>query len=168
MGTTATITIDRMVKEDLDQVMDIEQASFSMPWSRNLFLAEFRNRPVSLMLVALAPGEVRQVVGYIVCWTFVDELHILDLATRPDVRRKGIARQLVLATLSETYRWGARKAFLEVRESNRAALALYQGLGFVRTAVREEYYDLPIENAVVMIMEIEAFRRLVGHGNSLI
>jgi ribosomal-protein-alanine N-acetyltransferase len=167
MGKTAAITIDRMISGDLDQVMVIEQASFSMPWSRNLFLAELRNKPVSLMMVALAPGEGRQVVGYIVCWVFVDELHILDLATRPDIRRQGIAHQLVLSVLSETYRWGARKAFLEVRESNRAALALYEELGFIRTAVREEYYDLPMENAVVMILETEAFRQAAGQGSNL-
>ena len=153
MGEAAAVTIDRMIKQDLDQVMDIEQASFSMPWSRNLFLAEFRNASVSLMLVARPPGQEREIWGYIICWVFVDELHILDLATRPDARRKGIARQLVRAALGEGHRWGARKAFLEVRESNHTALALYRSLGFIQSQVREDYYDHPVDNAIVMTLD---------------
>lgn len=162
MGKKAAITIDRMVKEDLDQVLAIEVASFTMPWSRNLFLSEFRNKPVSLMLVALSGGEGRFVVGYIVCWVFVDEIHILDLATLPQGRRRGIGRELVLAALRTGYEWGGRKAFLEVRESNNAALELYRGLGFAQTGVREEYYDLPVESAIVMTLATEGLRRLLA------
>jgi ribosomal-protein-alanine N-acetyltransferase len=153
MGETATIAIDRMLREDLDQVLAIEEASFTMPWSRNLFLSEFRNPNVSIMLVARTPAVVRHIVGYIVCWRVVDELHILDLATLPSWRRKGIARQLVLAALRDGYRSGVHRAFLEVRASNSAAFALYERLGFARSQVREGYYDQPIEDAVVMSLE---------------
>lgn len=150
-----------MIREDLDQVMAIETASFTMPWSRNLFLSEFRNKPVSLMLAALSDGEGRVVVGYIVCWVFVDEIHILDLATIPQGRRRGIAGELVHAALRTGYEWGARKAFLEVRESNIAALELYRKLGFVQTDVRREYYELPLESAIVMNLATEGYRRLL-------
>lgn len=153
MGKTVPITIAPMVQEDLDQVLAIERASFTMPWSRTLFLSEFRNKPVSLLLAAHAEREPRGLAGYIVCWVVEDEVHILDLATRPDVRRHGIARRLVLAALESAYERGAHKAFLEVRESNRAALRLYEELGFRPTHVRENYYDLPVENAVVMALE---------------
>ena len=151
-----------MTKEDLDQVMAIENASFSMPWSRNLFLAEFRNPSVSLMLVARSAAPAREILAYIVCWVFVDELHVLVLATRRDARRKGIARRLVLSALAEGYRWGARKAYLEVRESNRAALALYSALGFGTGHVRADYYDQPVENAVVMMLDTEGMRHCIG------
>ena len=68
MGETSTITIDRitidrMMKEDLDQVLAIEQTSFTMPWTRNLFLSEFRNAPVSLMLAARSSLETKAVIG---------------------------------------------------------------------------------------------------------
>jgi len=162
MGKTPDITIVPLIKEDLDQVMIIEKASFSMPWSRNLFLGEFRNKPISLMLAALSDVEPRIVAGYIVCWVFVDEVHILDLATDPALRRKGVGRQVVLAALRLAYDWGARKAFLEVRESNRPALKLYKDLGFVQTHVREDYYDLPVENAIVMTLSTEDLRRLLA------
>jgi ribosomal-protein-alanine N-acetyltransferase len=160
MGETATITIDRMLQEDLDQVLTIEEASFTMPWSRNLFLSEFRNPKVSLMLVARSLVSIREIVGYIVCWRVADELHILDLAILPSLRRKGIARQLVLAALREGVKNGVRRAFLEVRASNSAAFALYENLGFIRTQVREGYYDKPIEDAVVMTLEQEGLNGL--------
>jgi [ribosomal protein S18]-alanine N-acetyltransferase len=153
MGETGTITIDRMTREDIDQVLAIEQASFTMPWSRNLFLSEFRNPAVSHMLVARSPDSGARVIGYIVCWAVADELHILDLATEPSWRRKGIARMLVLAAIREGDAVGASRAFLEVRASNQAALLLYDGLGFARSLIREGYYDMPVEDAVVMSLE---------------
>lgn len=159
MGETTTISIAHMRKEDLDQVLAIEQASFTMPWSRNLFLSEFRNAPVSLMLVARQSPEPRAVIGYIVCWIVADELHILDLATEPVRRRKGIARRLVLAALKYGHERNVRRAFLEVRASNEAALNLYEGLGFVRSIMRKGYYDLPVEDAVVMSFEMGAYKK---------
>lgn len=155
MGETAAITIDSMTQEDLEQVLAIEQASFTMPWSRNLFLSEFRNPKVSLMLVARSSESVGRVIGYIACWVVADELHILDLATEPSLRRKGIARMLVLDAIRQGNERGASRAFLEVRSSNAAALLLYEGLGFSRALVREGYYDMPIEDAVVMALEKE-------------
>jgi ribosomal-protein-alanine N-acetyltransferase len=162
MGKTAPITIAPLLPEDLDEVLAIEKASFTMPWSRNLFLSEFRNRPVSLMLAAHRAGDRRELAGYIVCWVVADEVHILDLATRSDLRKRGIARNLVLAALRTAYARGALRAFLEVRESNRAALKLYEGLGFERTQVRVEYYDLPIEDAIVMLLGSEGLHELAA------
>jgi len=152
-----------MIQEDLDQVLAIEQISFTMPWSRNLFLAEFRNAPVSLMLVARSSPQPRAIIGYIVCWIVADELHILNLATEPARRRKGTARHLVLAALKYGCARNVRRAFLEVRASNEAALNLYEGLGFVRSIVRKGYYDLPVEDAVVMSLEHDGLQKLVQH-----
>jgi ribosomal-protein-alanine N-acetyltransferase len=152
-----------MIKDDLDQVLAIEQTSFTMPWSRNLFLAEFRNAPVSLMLVARTSLEPQAIIGYIVCWIVADELHILNLATELARRRKGIARHLVLAALKYGYERNVRRAFLEVRTSNEAALNLYEVLGFAKSIVRKGYYDLPVEDAVVMSLEHDDLRKLVRH-----
>jgi ribosomal-protein-alanine N-acetyltransferase len=146
-----------MKKEDMDQVMAIEQASFSMPWSRNLFLSEFRSPLVSTLMVALAKGPKRTVVGYIVFWLVADEMHILNLAVAPENRQRGIARSLVLAGLIHAYAKGARRAFLEVRTSNTAAQKLYASVGFTGTSVRRDYYDSPTEDAVVMTLEEDAF-----------
>lgn len=150
-----------MIQSDLDQVLAIEQMSFTMPWSRNLFLSEFRNAPVSLMLVARSSRELQTIIGYIVCWIVADELHILNLAIEPARRRKGIARHLVLAALKYGCERNVRRAFLEVRTSNEAALCLYEGLGFIRSTVRKGYYDLPVEDAVVMSLEQDGLQKLV-------
>ena len=158
MGKKTDITIEFMRKEDIDQILAIEQASFSMPWSRNLFLSEFRSPGVSSLLVALADDSAtRLVTGYIIYWLVEDEMHILNLAVAPELRRHGIARQLVLAAIKRAYVKGARLAFLEVRASNAAAQKLYSSLGFSGSFIRRGYYDSPIEDAVVMILEQGAF-----------
>jgi len=161
MGEAGTITIEGMTREDIEQVLTIEQVSFAMPWSRNLFLSEFRNPQVSLMLVARSAGSGGRILGYIVCWVVADEMHILDLAIEPSWRRNGIARMLVLAALRQGAGRGALRAYLEVRASNTAALSLYESLGFTRSLVREGYYDMPIENAVVMSLQRDALASLL-------
>jgi [ribosomal protein S18]-alanine N-acetyltransferase len=154
--------IDYMEKGDIDQVLEIEQASFSMPWSRNLFLSEFRSPLVSTLMVALADDPLsRRVIGYIVYWLAADEMHILNLATASGWRRHGIAKQLVLAALKRAYQKDAKRAFLEVRASNNAAQRLYSNLGFTGMSVRRAYYDSPIEDAVIMTLEQEAFDALI-------
>lgn len=157
-----TIKIEPMKKSDIEQVMAIEQASFSQPWSRNLFLSEFRSPLVSSLLVAVADDpRGRQVTGYLVYWLVQDEMHILNLAVAPAWRRKGIARELVMQGLERAWKKGAVKAFLEVRASNREAQRLYSNIGFTGSSVRRGYYDLPLEDAVVMTLEDGAMRSVV-------
>lgn len=162
MGKEDAITIDSMKKDDMDQVLAIEQASFSMPWSRNLFLSEFRSPTVSTLMVALAEGPGRTVIGYVVFWTVAGEAHILNLAVAPRFRRKGVGRKLALAALKSAYEKGARRAFLEVRMSNAAAHKLYSNLGFTGTSVRRDYYDSPVEDALVMTLEQGPFQSLIN------
>ena len=161
MGKKGEITIDFMRKEDIDQVLAIERTSFSMPWSRNLFLSEFRSPLVSTLLVSLSSMAPKRIVtGYIVFWLVADEMHILNLAVEPGQRQRGIARRLVLTGIKHVYANGALRAFLEVRASNMFAQKLYSSLGFTGTSVRRNYYDSPVEDAVVMTLEQGAFQRL--------
>jgi [ribosomal protein S18]-alanine N-acetyltransferase len=160
VGKEDAITIDFMKKEDIDQVLAIEQASFSMPWSRNLFISEFRSPGVSNLMVALSGGPRRNVIGFIIFWTVEDEMHILNLAVAPASRRQGIAKKLVLAAIARARQRGARRAFLEVRASNMAAQKLYSSLGFTGTSMRRDYYDTPVEDALVMMLDQGAFESL--------
>lgn len=161
-----TFTIEKMKKEDIDQAIAIEQASFSQPWSRNLFLSEFRSIAVSTLLVAVTDDAgVRRVAGYIVFWNVEDEMHILNLAVAPGRRRQGIGRQLVLSALKRAVRKGAKRAFLEVRASNASAQKLYSSLGFTGISTRRNYYDAPIEDAVVMTLETGPLQRLAQEIN---
>jgi ribosomal-protein-alanine N-acetyltransferase len=161
VGKASAVTIDLMRKEDIDQVLAIEQNSFSMPWSRNLFLSEFRSPLISSLLVALADTPERIVAGYLVFWSVTDEMHILNLAVGPEFRRQGIARKLLLAALMRAYGKGSKRALLEVRASNAAAHKFYSELGFTGTAVRRDYYDMPVEDAIVMTLEQGPFLGLV-------
>ena len=161
MGKKTIVTIALMQKEDIEQVLAIEQASFSMPWSKNLFVSEFRSPKVSSLMVALADGPERVVIGYIIFWLVEDEMHILNLAVAPAFRRERVARKLVLAALKRAYNKGAQRAFLEVRVSNDAAQKLYSSLGFTGSTVRRDYYDMPTEDAVIMILERGAFRNII-------
>ena len=161
MGKKGEITIDFMRKEDIDQVLAIEHASFSMPWSGNLFMSEFRSPLVSTLLVSLSSTEPKRIVtGYIVFWLIADEMHILNLAVAPGHRQHGIAKMLVLAGVKYVYAKGARRAFLEVRATNSIAQKLYSSLGFTGSSVRRNYYDSPMEDAVVMTLEQGAFMSL--------
>jgi ribosomal-protein-alanine N-acetyltransferase len=161
VGKKTIITIEPMKKSDIDQVLAIEQASFSQPWSKNLFLSEFRSPLISKLLVSLAGDpSVRQVTGYIVYWVVEDEMHILNLAVASAWRRRGIARALVVEGIKLAQKKGATRAFLEVRASNREAQKLYSSLGFTGTFIRRDYYDLPVEDAVVMTLEQGALNAL--------
>jgi ribosomal-protein-alanine N-acetyltransferase len=165
VGKTCSVKIELMKKSDIEQVFAIEQASFNMPWSRNLFLSEFRSPLVSSLLVSLDKTPDRTVTGYIVFWNVSDEMHILNLAVSPEVRRQGIARELLYAALKRARGRGAKRAFLEVRASNTAALAFYAGVGFTGTSLRRAYYDDPVEDAIVMTLEPGAFEGLVRERN---
>lgn len=148
---TGAITIAPMQEQDLDEVLDLEQASFTEPWTRKMFLGELRGNVFATNLVARAEDD-GTLLGYVMFWVVFEELHMMNLAVRPQVRRWGIATQLVRQALSEGAARGARTALLEVRASNAAAIALYQGLGFFKQGVRRGYYDHPREDAVIMVL----------------
>jgi ribosomal-protein-alanine N-acetyltransferase len=151
-----------MKKENIEQVLAIERESFTMPWSKNLFLSEFRSPSVSMLMVALEDVPVRRVVGYIVCWLVADELHILNLAVDQSFRRRGVAKSLVLSALKRAHQKGVKRAFLEVRATNAAAKKLYSDLGFSGTSVRRDYYDEPTEDALVMTLGEGALNSLMS------
>lgn len=148
----ADILIEPMRREDLPEVMAIEVASFSVPWTEEMFGNELGAETLSNALVARAPGTGSpfRVVGYICVWLISDELHINNLAVHPRWRKRGVARALLRAALQHGRRGGARAAFLEVRASNVPAQRLYREFHFEPVGVRPRYYTHPIEDAVVM------------------
>jgi len=137
--------------EQIDEVLSIEEASFTNPWTREMYLADLENRGVSSCF--LAHGDTGQVVGFCSVWRVADELHINNLAVKPDFRRMGVATALLTHALAEGARAGARRATLEVRRSNEAARLLYQRFGFTVAGIRRGYYTKPIEDALVLSRE---------------
>jgi [ribosomal protein S18]-alanine N-acetyltransferase len=141
--------IDRLGSEaEVDEVLAIEQASFTNPWTRQMYLAELENPDISWCYLARTPNG--QAIGFCSFWLVMDELHINNLAVLPEFRRAGVATALLMRVLDEGAIRGARRATLEVRRSNEAAQALYAGLGFVVASVRRQYYSHPVEDALVL------------------
>ena len=135
-----------MGREDLDAVMEIERRSFPQPWSPGLFLHELK---VPFSKTILASNGTGELVGYVCRWIVGDEVHILNLAVRPEQRHGGIGRALVELIVREADECGARMITLEVRRENAAAIGLYRAFGFVETGVRRNYYGRG-EDAIIM------------------
>lgn len=142
----ADVRLRRLRPEDLPDVLRIERASFSVPWSettfRNLFL-----HPDADLLAAERNGAL---VGYAILWTIADQAELGNVAVAPEARRQGVGERLVRAALAAARRRGAREIFLEVRESNVGAQALYRRCGFEVVGQRRRYYTHPTEDALVM------------------
>ena len=136
---------------EIDAILAIEEASFTNPWTREMYLAELQNEGVSFFYLARDPE--RQTIGFCSVWRVLDELHINNLAVLPAYRRAGIGSALLTHVLDEGARMGARRATLEVRRSNEAARQLYERFGFSVVGVRQGYYSNPVEAALVLRRE---------------
>lgn len=146
------VRIDRATAHDLDAIYEIEQASFTAPWSRKTLEVELVDNPFGHVYVA-RDADGRVPLGYICFWVVFDELRMMNLAVARAVRRRGIAGALLRHALAVGQAEGARRALLEVRASNMAALTLYAQAGFRRTGRRVKYYTNPVEDAVLMELE---------------
>ena len=141
--------IDRFDGEaDLDGVLEVEGESFTNPWTREMYNWELQNRSVCHIFVA----RTREcpVAGFCAFWLVLDEIHINNVAVRPQLRGAGIGSALLHHVLAEAKQLGARRATLEVRASNEAARRLYERLGFFVAATRRNYYTKPVEDALVL------------------
>lgn len=139
--------IRKMTEADLEQVIAIDQVSFSLPWTERSFHYEVKDNLTSRCWVAEMDGRV---AAMMVGWLITDELHVATIATHPDQRRRGIGKILLLYGLRAARDEGVMRAFLEVREGNEAAIQMYRRLGFVEDGRREEYYKDNGEDAILM------------------
>lgn len=137
--------VARATSSDLDAIADLERHAFPRPWPRASFEAEL-GRPHARLVVARDPA----VVGFCNYWIVVGELHIHSIAVHPDRRRAGIGAALVDHALAEGRAAGCTLATLEVRRSNRPAIALYERAGFATVSVRAGYYQDNHEDALIM------------------
>jgi ribosomal-protein-alanine N-acetyltransferase len=147
-----SISIEQLTSpSQIDDVIAIEEASFTNPWTRQMYLAELERPGLSFCYLARNPDH--QVVGFCSFWRVVDELHINNLAVVPGQRRAGIATALLRYVLTEGARLGAVRATLEVRKSNEPARLLYERMGFSVAGVRRAYYTKPVEDAIILWRE---------------
>lgn len=146
------IVIREMLFEDLDQVLSIEEANFSVPWTANGFLS-FLMREDACFLVA---QEDSRILGYCGVILTPPESDITNICVAWDFRRKGVARKLLEHLSSKLLQQGIHEIHLEVRESNLPALNLYRELGFNQDGLRPHYYEAPTEDAVLMTCRLPA------------
>ncbi|ULA62875.1 MAG: Ribosomal-protein-S18p-alanine acetyltransferase [Nitrospira sp.] len=142
---------------DLPDLLRLEEACFSAPWTRKMLEAELTGNQFAHFLVAreqpksaAADGPI---VGSLCFWIVFEEVRLMNLAVAEPMRRRGIGAALVDAALRAGMTETATRAVLEVRASNQAALALYRRFGFTQVSIRPAYYSNPVEDAVLMEME---------------
>ena len=149
--------LGRATAEDPPALAALESECYSHPWTERQFREEVSYGPPGAVLVLRSPAAPidrwRGIGAYCVYRVVVGEMHILNVAVAPGCRRRGIARWLLGFAIGQAARSGAVRALLEVRESNVEARALYADMGFAGLGMRRDYYDEPVENAVVLSLE---------------
>jgi [ribosomal protein S18]-alanine N-acetyltransferase len=132
-------------------VVAIERAAFTDPWSRKAFLDLLDQPQVRAFAVDGPDGSL---AGYAVASVVIDQGEILNLAVDPGSWHRGLGRVLLSAMLDMFRREGVAAVHLEVRQSNAAALRLYEHAGFRAVSTRRAYYRNPTENALTMSLEL--------------
>ncbi|HUF25727.1 MAG TPA: ribosomal protein S18-alanine N-acetyltransferase [Gemmatimonadaceae bacterium] len=143
---TASVVLRPARRTDIDSIVSIERSSFGDPWSPASFRSLIDNPHV---FFAVATDD-EAVLGYVVAWFVVDEAEVANLAVVPPSRKRRIGAMLLDAALDAARRRRIGSVFLEVRDSNAGARALYASRGFVEIGRRRGYYRKPVEDAVVM------------------
>ena len=141
------LDVRRLTLGDLNAIERIEQRVYPTPWSRSMFAGELA-KPASISLGAFTEGG--RLVGYLIVSRYVDAWHVMNIAVDLDHRRLGVASTL-LDSLFELTAGDPRRGYtLEVRISNKSAIALYERYGFEGSGVRRGYYTDNREDALIM------------------
>jgi [ribosomal protein S18]-alanine N-acetyltransferase len=144
---TGEVEVRRLAYSDLPAVIAIERRSFPTPWSLAMFVLEL-SKPSGICLAAHAGDEL---LGYVICSRYDQVWHLMNIAVSPDRRRGGVAATLLGRLFEEGRR--ALPFTLEVRVSNRGAIAMYERFGFRSAGVRPRYYHDNGEDALIMWLD---------------
>ena len=148
-------SIQDVREEQLDQIEQLEQLCFSVPWPRDALRGQLPDDNH----VFLAATDGGRVLGYVGMMFVLDEGYISNVAVAPAFRRRGIADALIAELLRRADALSLSFVTLEVREHNIPAISLYENNGFVRVGLRKNYYQKPCENAVLMTRYLEKQRQ---------
>jgi [ribosomal protein S18]-alanine N-acetyltransferase len=132
--------------EDADSLVDLDRLCFGKLWSRDQYLREIESPNSDIVLLL----RKDQLIAYGCVWAIVDEAHITILGTHPEHLRQGHARKVLKELLRLAIAREMKRATLEVKESNQAAIALYQTLGFEEAGRRKKYYSDTKEDALIL------------------
>jgi ribosomal-protein-alanine N-acetyltransferase len=148
---TSTLVRD-MVEADLTRVLEVEVQSYSVPWSETTFRGLLRRRDAELV-VACDANRNNDIVGHAIYWHVLDQGELGNVAVAPEARGTGIGAILVGEVVKRAASRGVRELFLEVRPSNDPARHLYGKFGFEQVGRRKNYYQEPVEDALVLRLE---------------
>lgn len=140
------IHIRPMEREDVDEVSRLEEETFSMPWSRDAFLKMVTKEDAAYYVAESDSG----IVGGCGVLMIAGEGNITNVAVSESTRNKGIGTRLLKYMMEEGYRNGLTAFTLEVRVSNAAAIHVYEKLGFRSEGIRPNFYEKPVEDAMIM------------------
>lgn len=148
-----SVKIVPMTADHLDELEKLERICFSRPWSRKMLAEELENQCAAFLVAEDSVSG--RVLGYAGLMVMADEGYITNVAVFPEYRRQGIAAQILQVFLQFAAANHLAFLTLEVRPSNAAAIALYQGFGFEEVGRRKNYYDLPKEDALILTKYFE-------------
>jgi ribosomal-protein-alanine N-acetyltransferase len=149
-----SVSIERVTTPaGLDGVLEIEEAAFNNPTTREWYERELARPEVCFIYVLRTPEH--PCAAFCAFWRIADQAHINNLAVRPELRGRGLGLQMLEAVIDEARRLGAESLALEVRRSNVAAQRLYKRAGFRENGVRKSYYTQPVEDALLLIKTLQ-------------
>ncbi|MED2972189.1 ribosomal protein S18-alanine N-acetyltransferase [Fictibacillus sp. B-59209] len=142
-----TYTYRLATVNDLQDIIEIEHASFTLPWTQEAFYNEIVHNQFAYYLLLETDGKI---VGYCGVWVIIDDAHITNVAIRPEYRGKKLGEAIMKQAMILAKRYGSARLSLEVRVSNYVAQNLYRKLGFQGGGIRKNYYSDNGEDALVM------------------
>ncbi|HET9949723.1 MAG TPA: ribosomal protein S18-alanine N-acetyltransferase [Longimicrobiales bacterium] len=151
VGAPSGVRVRAMRRDDLDAVAALERATFSSPWHRETFAGLVGRPTVEALVLESDEGGV---IGYAILWCVLEEGELANLAVAPRLQGRGLGGQLLAAAMERARERGVERVYLEVRETNAHAIALYRRFGFVEVGRRRDYYERPREDALLMRAEL--------------
>lgn len=149
-----SVIVRKAVRTDDKGIFEVEQDSFSIPWSLQAVQRELESERALYYVLEQEDGTI---VGYAGLWQVLDEGQITNIALRKEFRHQGYGELLVRVLMEAAWEAGCTEIFLEVRISNQGAIYLYRKLGYEVLSVRKHYYSDPVEDAYVMDCKKEAY-----------
>lgn len=146
MGETPKITFRKMTAEDADDVAEIEFNSFSMPWKRDDFWKMAQNENAAY-IVGLIDEKI---IAYAGAWLSFGDAEVMSIAVDKNFRGQGLGKKIFSELIKICMNRGANAITLEVRPSNISAVKLYESFGLKSVGRRKNYYDKPVEDALIM------------------
>ena len=140
------INIRNMTLDDIESVFEIEKSIFSIPWSKKSFESSISSKD-TIYIVATIDEKI---VGYLGIYILGDQSDISNVCVQKDYRRMHIAEAMLSYIFDRAKSNNVKEITLEVRESNVAAISLYEKMGFKEIGIRKNYYQKPLENGLLM------------------